>query len=90
MNAENIQQLAEQTLQNLKGKPEREERTMSIKAIRTWCNITLFLCKRKTISDKTIGELKVLAGMLHASFQFQAAGSTLIEIFREEGIELLS
>jgi len=90
MNAENIKQLAEQTLQNLKGRPEAEERAMSIKAIRRWCDMVLFLCKRKAISDKTISELKMLAGKLCASPQFQAAGNILIEIFREEGINLLS
>ena len=49
MNMENIEQLAEQTLQNLKGKPDQDERAMSVKAIRKWCDIVLFLCKRKAI-----------------------------------------
>jgi len=45
---------------------------------------------RMTISNKIIGELKVLSGMLVASPQFSSAGKILIEIFREEGIDLVS
>lgn len=45
---------------------------------------------RTTISDKTIDELKVLSGMLYGSPQFSSAGKLLIEIFKEEGIDLVS
>ena len=42
------------------------------------------------ISKGIIDELKVLAGMLYGSPKFSSAGKLLIEIFKEEGIDLVS
>lgn len=62
--------------------------TLSCKELKLLYEKILFLCKRKTISESTVDELKVLAGMLYDSPHFHSQGETLVTIFNEEGIDL--